>query len=283
MNGPTAYIFRVDGIELKGKGAQVTVTPRGQGAVNEGENAVLAYVPSDAPSGTYRVALRVEGQQVEATIAYTWREQVVPAPSATTMATPAATLSGLLLTGRVTVSDTGAAVAGAHVYAVTALQVGVASGDTDASGRYSLRVPAGTYYILFDPPAGSDLARQSWKAATMRGARSAVTVSAAMDGLDASLARGFTVSGRVTSGGAPASAQIRANVPPGGTDRNVAVAETDASGNYQLIVPAGTYYLQVVTDTKNWYWNGPAQPVAFCPCAALTVQADLPNVNVALP
>jgi len=285
MNGPTVYIFRVEGIDLKGKGAQVTVTPRGNGVVNEVENVVLAFVQSDWPSGTYRVALQLERQRVETTIEYKEREQAMPAPSptraiaptsapvptptaapvavSTASPTPAATpvvtsspaVPAYTIRGTVTRSGSGAQLGGVSVSAnapcdlVTGNCASVGDGtSTDASGRYSLRVPQSL-------PQGCCMI---WYGAPGNGANSErrpLAITGNVAAFDVALPW-FLVSGVVTSTttGAPLDTcvflqQLRSVSPNVVVALGLAAATncvgTGSSGRFAIFATNGRYQVRV--------------------------------------
>ena len=196
-------------------------------------------------------------------------------------------LSGPAVTGKVVVSASGAAVAGGQVAAFTAgtgCFARVSSASVDAVGSYLLRVPAGTYCIQFIPPTGSGLAPQWWKGAKTLGAVTELAVSGVVDGVDAALAPGFTIAGRITSAGAPfAGAAVYANTTPGSNFYAAAFAVSDATGGYRLTVPQGTYYVRIVATAKVYYWNGAAPVVAVCPCAPVAVGPDRLDITASLP
>ncbi len=301
MNGPTVYIFRVEGIELKGKGAQVTVTPRGTGVVNEVENAVLAFVQSDWPSGTYRVALRVEGQQAETTIAYTWREQATPAPAptraiaptaapaavSTASPTPAAApvvtstpaAPGYTIRGTVTRSGSGTPLGGVSVSAnapcdpVTGNCASVGDGtSTDASGRYSLRVPQslpqGCCTIWFGAPGNG-----------ANSERRPLAITGNVAAFDVALPW-FLVSGVVTSTttGAPldtcVSLQQLRSLSPNVVALGPAAATnrfcTGSSGRFAIFATNGRYQVQVP------FADGPAITVNGTDLSGVDFSVTLP-------
>lgn len=161
------------------------------------------------------------------------------------------------LTGRVTDSLSGAALAGATVVATGPASV---SGTTNASGVYTLTVPAGTYSVT----ASLTLYQSTTLTGTTVAANATTTANIV-------LRPNFgTLTGKITNsvtGAAVPGAAITV-FGAGGTFRTT----SDAAGNYTITrVPAGSYAMQV---TASGFFLGSARPIIVA--AQVTVQ------NVAL-
>lgn len=204
----------------------------------------------------------------------------------TASASPPA-LAGPGVAGRVTAATTGASVGGTDVIAYrggAGCYAAVASAVTDGAGRYVLALPAGRYCLRFVPPGASRLAPQWWKASATLGTVTEIDVSAAMEGIDAVLVRGFLVSGRVTSGGAAAvSAVVWVQTTWGSNYNAVAFETSDASGAFRTVVPAGTYVLRVTVGSQSYYWNGSDPLARSGPSATLVVERDISDIVLAIP
>ncbi|RLI14519.1 MAG: hypothetical protein DRO43_03805, partial [Candidatus Hecatellales archaeon] len=106
---------------------------------------------------------------------------------------------------------------------------------TDASGQYSLTVPAGTYEFHVEPPPGSNLAIYH----EMNVAINADTTK------NVTLTSGYTVSGVVSdSNGNPVQGAFVFLWDPI-NQAGYGGPPTDAQGQYSISVPAGTYELHV--------------------------------------
>jgi hypothetical protein len=146
------------------------------------------------------------------------------------------------LSGHVT--DAGTPLAGITAAAYNADGTTRAFAVTDASGAYSIVVPAGDYRIGAFDTALVYLPRFY---ANQPSFAAAVNVHVATEqtigGLDFSLTKGARVTGRVTgrSSGAPLSAITIGAYDAGG--RLIASANSNATGNYALLLPPSTVKL----------------------------------------
>lgn len=116
----------------------------------------------------------------------------------------------------------------------TQLELYTPDDTTDALGFFDTVVPAGVFDIRFDAPAGSglvslELASRSVSATTFLGTQL--------------LPPGFTLSGLVTSAaGVPQSGvDIDVHVVATGAPIYLSADNTNAAGQYSVVVPAGTY------------------------------------------
>ena len=111
---------------------------------------------------------------------------------------------------------------------------------TDASGNWSVRVPAGTWQIDFRPAVGSPYAD---------GFRTNLVVGSTVDvtGLVDNVKTGFTVSGtlRGKTKVVPANADISLFNECTGLTVPTAHDNSDALGAFSVVVPAGTYTLSI--------------------------------------
>ncbi len=173
-----------------------------------------------------------------------------------------ATISG-------TVSTASGPLAGATVAAIstTDSQITGEEPTTDADGNYSIvGLPAGSYTIQFSAPQGQNFATQYWKVASTPADATPVTVgpSSPATGIDATLAPGASISGRIFAPGTPkvglANAVVNVYLSSGGAP--IAGSGTDANGRYTVSdLPAGTYSVQILNGGQSGvvaseWWGG---------------------------
>jgi hypothetical protein len=117
---------------------------------------------------------------------------------------------------------------------------------TDASGLFEMRLPTGSYRVLFSPPVGSGLGPQWWlREKTYSRAR---TISASQGSIDVLLGRGFTIGGVVTdSGNVPLDGGSMSVSPgsPAPTEYDlVTVGGIDDQGRFSIMIAPGLYRLK---------------------------------------
>ncbi len=180
--------------------------------------------------------------------------------------TPGFRISGTIA-GTFGVGIEGAAAAVFQGGAATCCTFLASSRPTDASGRYSVIVPSGTYRVLFFPHA-SDHIPAWWNGARRFELAADIVVSGAdLDGKNAVLVRGVRISGRVTdASGAPLEGVfVQAFVGGAGASCCAFVTSgrpTSVSGEYSLVVPSGTYRLRFSAAAGNFvpqWWSGAAR------------------------
>lgn len=145
-----------------------------------------------------------------------------------------------------TVTGPGGPVAGADLDAEdseTGESVYMQGDNTDTEGFYHITVPPGVYNISVEPPEGSNLAPAI-----------AYNVSVLGDiTLDFSLETGYQVNGNVSgpTGSGVADADINVENSDTGEELYTPGDDTDESGNYRVIVPAGNYDINVVPQISD--------------------------------
>lgn len=175
----------------------------------------------------------------------------------------AALAKGFLISGRVTDAITGVGLGSA------AVTISPITGSesfmvklTDGAGSWSATVREGTYKIGFNGPFGTDYVLQYWSGKPDFATADMLVVNAARLNINAALARGFSVTGRVTdvSGNALPGANISAVTA--GTLQFIASVAAGADGNYTLFLPVGDYVLSFSppfpSDLLPEYWNDKA-------------------------
>ncbi len=169
------------------------------------------------------------------------RTTALLAACALALAAPAAALGDGQISGTVT-DEEGNALAAALVTTIDE-DDGTTEVETDDTGAYTISVPAGDYVVQFDGPPGSQFVTEYFDDQPSFDTADAVTVedSQTTADVDAALAAGGSISGKVTdaSGDAIADAVVEA-IPPGAGD--IVQTTTDASGEYILNgLTAGDY------------------------------------------
>ena len=168
---------------------------------------------------------------------------------------------GFRITGRVTDANGSGGVANVYVGISDVICCNQAGyGFTGLDGTYSATVRAGTYTVAFNPPFGSDFVLQYWNNKPTNGAATHLVVDAAKPDIDAVLAHGFRVTGRITDAADPTrplpGSSINALTPSGDF---LAYASADGDGNYSLFLAAGDYILwfdgPVGSGYAFEYWN----------------------------
>ncbi len=115
--------------------------------------------------------------------------------------------------------------------------------NTDADGFYQVLVPVGTFNVTVDPPDGEDLAP-------------AIAYDVVVPGditLDFVLETGYTLSGVVSDpyGDGVFDADLNVTDSQTGLDLFTPGDNTDESGNYQVVVPAGTFDVSVTPQIAD--------------------------------
>lgn len=109
--------------------------------------------------------------------------------------------------------------------------------DTDATGLFVVPVPAGTYIFTAEPPVASGLVGVHTGPIT-------VTISSSIGSLN--VQPGFTLAGRVLGPNGPeAGADIDVVDPLTGEVLVTLGDDTTATGDYAVVIPAGTWQLRV--------------------------------------
>lgn len=214
----------------------------------------------DVPPGEYDVAVQAPG------FASATREGLVVAPGAHTVLDvrlePAtAEVEGLV------VDAEGRPVPGAEVRAQLRERTGVARATrSDARGAYLLQGLAPGLTTVRARRGGS-----SWTS-RLEGLKPGVRAQ-----VDFTLAGTGLIQGQVTraSGGPPPEPALVRALPRGsGGSLNMAMAETDAQGRYQLEVPAGVYQLTAVLPGARFMYFHEDDPAVTVPEGS-AVQQDL--------
>jgi hypothetical protein len=199
----------VRGVKVKALSGATVV---GRGETNR-DGVYKVYVPA----GTYDVSFE---RRTFEPLAYPG--VVVSGPSTTLDAT----LVHLpILTGTVTGAG-GLPVMDAHVKVLSGATV-IAKAETGVDGQYSVYLPAGTYDV--------QVCAKTYEPWSSAGA----VVAGPSTTLDAALTLLPVLTGTVTDAGALPLDDVHVKVMSGATV--VARGETDASGQYTVYVPAGTY------------------------------------------
>lgn len=139
------------------------------------------------------------------------------------------------VTGRVT-DPGGAGVWGVDLdveESATGLPLDIANDHTDPDGYYDIVLPQGTFDIEYNAPAGVKLASEIRRNVTITGD----TV------INVTLPTGYYLSGRVTDSQGAGVGQVDLDVDDSETGERIPTPrdDTDANGNYLVVVPAGVF------------------------------------------
>ena len=182
----------------------------------------------------------------------------------------------------------GVNIAGTHVYvSSTAFQGAVGESAVEANGSYKIiGLPAGSYKLHFS--GWNTGAQDQWyKNATSYDTATAVTVTAGqvLTGINATLVKGATISGKVTVPAGLSSSTMYVAATTSDSQRQAGQVSIGADGSYKIIgLSAGSYKLHFfgwnTGILDQWYKNA----VSFGTATAVTVTAgqDLAGVNATL-
>jgi len=247
-------------------------------------NLAGSYVTSPAlPTGTYRIGFfprsdnpgRYLDEYYNDKTALALSDPInVTAPDGIT-GIDAVLAQGGAISGRVTAADIGTGLSNVSVLVYNAAGEPFAYGYTDASGAYTTSaLPSGTYRVRFVPqgsgggnltkttsalPSGTDrvrsdqqsseggyLSEYSGDAATLEAAASVVVTAPNVTPIDAALAKGATIAGRVTAADTGTPLKDVSVTVYDSSGEEVAFASTEADGSYNTgngLYP-GAYRLQ---------------------------------------
>lgn len=178
------------------------------------------------------------------------------------------------ISGTVRAADSGSALAAMIVQAYDASGIARATATTDANGRYSLTLNAGTYRILAYDNAGV-YATSFYDNAESFDTSSALALQngQTLANRDFALVRAGTIAGTVTSPSANAlSGMTVAVYNLSGTLRGKTI--TDSAGHFQLVVPPGTYKVAAWDDALAWATTFYASAATFVSATPVDVSAS---------
>lgn len=129
---------------------------------------------------------------------------------------------------------------------LTQLKLSISGDVTDQNGNYSIRIPVGVYDITYEPLLIS----------THLVPQKLAGLSLANDTtINVSLISGKILSGKVSNQSSQGIPLVDLNVTNSATQQRLFTPSdnTDASGNYALVIPAGTYDIDFNTPTGTRY------------------------------
>jgi carboxypeptidase family protein len=171
---------------------------------------------------------------------------------------PAATISGTVVQ-----SGTNTPLPFMMVQAYDASGALKSTTTTDAAGRYSLTLPAGTYRVLAFDPAGAFATNFYSDAESFdTSAQLPLTSTQTLTNINFALVRGGFVAGNVDStAGVPLASITVAAYNLDGARRGFTA--TDAAGHYQLVLPPGTYKVAAYDDAQDYLTSFYAGQTSF--------------------
>ncbi|HET7434398.1 MAG TPA: carboxypeptidase regulatory-like domain-containing protein [Thermoanaerobaculia bacterium] len=168
-------------------------------------------------------------------------------------------------------SESGNTLAGMTVAAYDTNGIQRGTTTTDASGKYTLTLSAGSYHVLAYDNAGV-YATSFYNGAESFDTSNVLVLQTTLTGIDFTLQRGGTVAGFVTSkDGATLPNMVVALYNLSGTLRGS--TRTDATGRYQLIVPPGAFKLAAWDDALVYAPSFYANAANFSAATPLNVTA----------
>ncbi|GAB2698620.1 protocatechuate 3,4-dioxygenase beta subunit [Microbacterium marinum] len=219
------------------------------------------YAFTSVPAGTYTLRFTDEGGRG---LAPEWwddaeseadAERIEVSPGSRVTDVDATLAPGASLSGRV-LDPTGAGVAGATVRATWDAPEGWTESETtttDDTGAWTFRgLASGEYTLSFTAPAEASLISEWWSDAATRDDATPIALARgeAVTGLDARLAKGASIAGRVTGPGVADNVAVQLYRQDERFPSWVAEVRTDAEGRYLFGgLTAGTYSMEFVPDS----------------------------------
>jgi RHS repeat-associated protein len=254
------------------------------------------YTIGELPAGSYEVYFSVPSSSGLNYIGQAYPKPVSVAAGIVTPGIDAAMATGAEVTGKVTGEDTKGGIKGIEVcaYLVEEEYEGFYAqcGLTGASGEYAVAgLTSGEYKLQFFAPDGSGLnylpLYYNGKSSLAEADVLQLTAGVTTGGIDATLAVGGEVSGRVTSAttkAAVAGIEVCAYPIEGGGG---GCARTDASGAYTVAgLPTGSYHVRFeapyesTLDYITQYYDGKTYSEADA--VPVTVGVTTPNIDAAM-
>ncbi len=255
------------------------------------------YQIGQLPTGIYALCFSVPSDQNY--LGECYDDQVtlasadaVAVTSGMTTSVSAGLATGGQIMGNITDAGNGDPLGSVYVYAYTGTTSVnyVASDYTNGNGDYTLNgLPTGNYYLKFDPQYDSEYLEEFYNDKPSLALANPVTVTAgsATSGIDAALATGGRILGRVTAvtGGGPIG-DMSVRVYTSTSTYPNQYLQTDAAGYYTVTtLPTGNYYLEFVppyaTEYLPEFYNDKSTLAQANPVTA-TAGMTTTNINVAL-
>jgi hypothetical protein len=128
---------------------------------------------------------------------------------------------------------------------LTQLKLSISGDVTDQNGNYSIRIPVGDYDITYEPLVSTHLVPQKLAGLSLANDTT----------INISLSAGVILSGKVSNQSSQGIPLVDLNVTNSATQQRLFTPSdnTDASGNYALVIPAGTYDIDFNTPTGTRY------------------------------
>lgn len=195
-------------------------------------------------------------------------------------AAPAAAQTAFI-SGTVVAAASSAPLVGITVAAYGSNGLPVTTTSTSASGHYTLAVPFGTYRLLaYD--LGGTYATSYYSNSSSYETSAQLNVTAPLTGVDFQMARGYPVSGRVTSSaGTPLTGAVVAAYNADGSRRGF--QKTSGNGAYSLVLPPGTYRFVAYDETLNYATSFYPGQTSFEAATPVSVSSAVSGIDFSLP
>jgi|GEM_PF-3278554 len=259
------------------------------------------YMITALPAGNFKVFFYKNGlnylsEWYNDKASFATADQVAVTAGGTTPNINAQLATGGQISGRVT-NTSAVGIQNITVYVYDLDYKAVEGASTDASGNYTvLALPAGTFRVIFSPPNGSSLNYlYEWyndKNSFTTADPVAVTAGSTTPNINAQLATGGQISGRVTNVSTVGIQNIAVYLysgPGGGLDPAITdsweQAVTDANGNYTFSrLPTGIYTVWFHNDGLNYAseWYNDKGNIATADPVAVTAGSTTASINAVL-
>ncbi len=192
------------------------------------------------------------------------------------------------ITGRITDRTTTSPLSGVRVSAIETTSGAVITSSSGSEGAYTLAVPSGSYRVVFNRDHALPYVPEEWNHKTFF-LGDPVTITGSVGGINAALAPGFHVRGRVTDAGthdgiAGVAVQVIDPSAPCCPFRILDQSRPDETGSYDVVVARGTtvkllFAAQPPLRYMTEWWD---KKPNFDLATPLAVSADLSGIDAAL-
>lgn len=152
-----------------------------------------------------------------------------------------------------------------------------ANTTTDATGRYDMALPSGSYRVLAYDPLGTYATEFANDAPSFEESPQITLTAGQTSTIDFAMARGFRVKGTATTGGGPGAGLIVSAYNLSGTRRGFTT--TSGLGTFSLVLPAGSYKFVAYDDASNFAPVFFRNQTSFAEADIITVSSGTPSID----